>query len=169
MPELELTRTPGDRKAYVLDGVGTLRLRGWFGRSASAETAHGDRSWELTQKGVFRTLIEAFDSAGTPIGAYEPRAIRRGGSLTWHSHAYGLRPASAWKERYALTDGDRELAIIDGKGWGKRPVKVLVDDLSALPPGLLLFTVYVVRTLAENAQTAAAAGATAATSAAASG
>ncbi|HET6508164.1 MAG TPA: hypothetical protein VFG42_15340 [Baekduia sp.] len=170
MPELELTRAPGDKKLYVLEGVGSLRLRGWFSRSASAETAVGDRSWELAQRGVFHTVIEAYDAAGTPVGAYEPRAFRRGGNLMWHDHGYGLRPASAWKERYALTfGGDRELAIIEGKGWSKRPVKVAVPDPSALPPGLLLFTVYVVRSLAENAQTAATAGATAATTVAATG
>lgn len=167
MPDLELTRTPGDRKLYVLEGAGTLRLRGWTGRSATAETTVGDRSWEISQRGVFRTVIEAFAATGTPIGAYEPRTFRRGGALTWEGRDYGLRAASVWKERYALTDGEgeRELAIIEGKGWGKRPVKVTVADPASLPPGLLLFAVYTVRALAENAQSAAG-GAAAATGAA---
>lgn len=168
MPELELTRTRDDKKLYVLEGVGSLRLRGWWGRTASVETATGDRSWELEQRGIFKSTIEAYDSAGTSVGVYEPRTFRRGGALTWQGNAYGLRPASAWKERYALTSGEgdtaRELAIIEGKGWGKRPVKVDVPDLAALPPGLLLFTVFIVRALAEDAQSAA--GATAATGAA---
>lgn len=168
MPELDLTRTPGDKKLYVLEGVGTLRLRGWTGRSATAETPAGDRSWELVHRGLFRTVLEASDAAGTPIGAYEPRTFRRGGALTWQGHDYGLRAASAWKQRYALADGDRELATIEGKGWGKRPVKVSIDDPAALPPGLLLFAVYVVRALAEDAQSAAAGGATAASVAATS-
>lgn len=169
MPELELTRTPGDKRLYALPGAGTLRLRGWTGRSATAETPAGDRSWELAQRGFFRSVVEASDAAGTLVGAYEPRTFRRGGALTWQDRAYGLRPASAWKERYALTDGDRELATIEGKGWGKRPVKVVADDPAAFPPGLLLFAVYVVRALAENAQSAAGAGAATASVAAASG
>jgi hypothetical protein len=169
MPELELTRTPGDKKLYVLEGAGTLRLRGWTGRSATAETPAGDRSWELVHRGLFRTVLEASDAAGTPIGAYEPRTFRRGGALTWQGRDYGLRAASAWKQRYALTDGDRELATIEGKGWGKRPVRVSIDDPSALPPGLLLFAAYVVRALAEDAQSAAAGGAAAASTAATSG
>jgi hypothetical protein len=168
MPELELTRTPGDKKLYELAGVGTLRLRGWTGRSATAETAAGDRAWELVHRGILRTVIEASDAAGTPTGAYEPRTFRRGGALTWQGRDYGLRPASAWKQRYALTDGERELASIEGKGWGKRPVKVVTDDPASLPPGLLLFAVYVVRALAEDAQSAAAGGATAASVAATS-
>lgn len=173
MPELELTRTPGDRKAYTLEGVGTLRLRGWTNRSASAETAAGDRSWERARRGLFRATIEAADAAGTPVGAFEPRTFRRGGTLTWGGRAYGLRPASAWKERYALTapeaEGGGELATVEGKGWGKRPVKVDVLDPAALPPGLLLFAVYIVRTLAEDAQSAAGAGVAAAGAATASG
>ena len=62
-----------------------------------------------------------------------------------------LRPASKWRERYALADGDHELAVFDGKGWGRRPVAVSVDDPGALDPGLLLFTAFVVRGLAEDA------------------
>ena len=158
MPELELTRTPSDRKRYELSGVGSLALRGWTGRSATAETAAGDRSWELARRGIFKATVEATDAAGTPVGAYEPRTFRRGGTLTWQEREYALRPASAWKERYALTpagDEDRELAVIEGKGWGKRPVAVDVPDLAALPPGLLLFSIYVVRSLAEDASSAA--------------
>ena len=42
-----------------------------------------------------------------------------------------LRPASRWRERYALADGDHELAVFDGRGWGRRPVTVVVDDPAA--------------------------------------
>ena len=70
-----------------------------------------------------------------------------------------MRPASGWRERYALADGDRELAILDGKVWGRRPVKVTVDDLDAIEPGLVLFAAFIVRGRAEDAQSAAGAGA----------
>ena len=77
-----------------------------------------------------------------------------------------LRPASAWRERYALAEGDNELALFDGAGWGRRPVKVTVDDPAALDAGLLLFAAFVVRRLAEDAGSSAAAttSSTAATS-----
>jgi hypothetical protein len=71
-----------------------------------------------------------------------------------------LRPVSSWRERYALLDGERELARLDGKGWGKRPVAVSIDEASAVEPGLLLFAVYLVRRLADDANTAASAGST---------
>jgi hypothetical protein len=162
MPELELTRTREDRKLYALDGVGTLRLKGWLSRTATATA--GERTWALSRRGVFKTVVEAVDAAGSTIGAFDPRVIRRGGELRWGDRTLRLRPASAWKERYALADGERELAVFNGRGWGKRPVKIAVDDLAAVDPGLLLFTAYVVRGLAEDAGaaasgTAAAAGA----------
>jgi hypothetical protein len=61
-----------------------------------------------------------------------------------------LRPSSAWRERYALAEDDRELATLEGKGWGRRPVKVTVGDGEVTEPGLLLFAAFVVRGLAED-------------------
>jgi hypothetical protein len=79
--------------------------------------------------------------------------------LRWAGRELELRAASTWRARYALADRDRELAVLDGKSWGRRPVKITVDDLGALDPGLLLFAAFVVRGLAEDAGGDAAAGA----------
>jgi hypothetical protein len=166
MAELELTRSRDDRRRYELAGVGTLRLGGLFSRRAIAEAAGA--SWSFSRHGTFRTRIEAADAAGTTVGAFDARGIRRGGALRWRDRELRLRPASAWRERYALAEGDRELAVLDGRGWGKRPVKVTIDDPAAVEPGLLLFAAFAVRQLAEDAG-AAAGGAVAATTAATSG
>ena len=155
MPDLELTRAPGDRRRYNLDEVGMLRLQGLFSRAAIAEAA-GTR-WRFTTAGVFQPRVTATDATGVAVGEFEPRTIRRGGVVRWGGRELALRPASAWRERYALADGDRELALFDGKGWGRRPVKVTLDDPGALDPGLLLFTAFVVRRLAEDAGSSAAA------------
>jgi len=161
--ELELTRTPSDRRLYVLEGVGSLRLLGLGSRAATAE-ADGV-SWRLARRRWWQRGIQATDAMGAVVGEFEPRTVRRGGVLRWDGRELSLRPASAWRERYALAEGARELAILDGKGWGRRPVKVSVEDLGAVEPGLLLFATFVVRGLAEDA--GAAAGASAATSTAA--
>jgi hypothetical protein len=158
--ELELTRTPSDRRLYVLEGVGTLRLLGFGSRAALAE-ADG-RTWRLGRRRFWQRDIQATDATGIVVGEFEPRTVRRGGVLRWAGRELSLRPASAWRERYAIADGDLELGILDGKGWGRRPVKVAVDDLDALEPGLLLFATFVVRGLAEDAGAAAGAGASAA-------
>ncbi len=149
MAELELTRTPDDRRLYALAGVGTLRLQGFASRTALAE-ADGT-SWLFARRGFWGRPVEAADAAGTVVGEFEARAIRRGGALRWHAQFFALRPASSWRERYALAAGDRELAVLEGKGWGRRPVKVTVDDAEQVDHGLLLFAAFVVRGLAEDA------------------
>jgi hypothetical protein len=159
MIELELTRSRDDRRLYRLDGVGTLRLEGLASRRAVAQAA--GRRYAIGRRGLWRRQFEAVAEDGSVIGRFEPRSIRRGGTLWWSERELGLRPASAWRERYALVEDDRELALFEGRGWGRRPVKVSLAD--ELDPGLVLFTAFVVRGLAEDA--GAAAGAAASTAA----
>lgn len=153
MTELELTRTPGDRRAYALDGVGTLRLTGWGSSGATAE-ADG-RSWTFARRGVVRKTTEAVDAAGAVCGTFVGNQLRRGGRLTWGEDEYVLRSASLSRERYALAaagaDDADEAPTFEGRSWGRRPVKVTVADPGALDPGLLLFTAFVVRGLAADA------------------
>jgi hypothetical protein len=161
MADLELSRSRNDRRLYALDGCGTLRFEGLFSRSATAE-ADG-ASWRFFRTGFWGRHIEAADSEGTPAGEFVPRSLRRGGTVRWAGRELELRPASSWRERYALADGEHELALLDGKGWGRRPVTISVEDPSAVEPGLLLFAAFVVRGLAEDAAAAAAGASTAAT------
>jgi hypothetical protein len=162
LPELELTRAPGDRRLYVLPGVGTLRFQGLLSRAATADV--DGSSWRFARSGFWQRRVLATDAAGTTVGDFTPNTLRRGGTLHWNGRELTLRPASAWRERCALADGERELAVLDARSWGKQPVKISVDDLGAVEPGLILFAAFVVRGLAEEAAGAAAAGATAASS-----
>jgi hypothetical protein len=153
-----LARTPGDRRRYALAGVGTLRFEGLMSRAATAETEADGRTWAIARRGFWGRTIEATDAAGTAVGEFQPRSLRRGGTLRWAGRELELRPASAWRERYALADDADELAILDGRGWGRRPVKVSVPERGAVEPGLLLFAAFVVRGLAEDAGAGAGAG-----------
>jgi hypothetical protein len=153
--DLELTRASGDRRLYALEGVGTLRLEGLASRAATAEA--GEARWQVAPRRFPQRGIQATDATGTAVGEFKPSGLRRGGALRWTGRELTLRPASRWRERYALADGDHELAILDGKGWGRRPVRVIVDDSAAVDPGLLLFAAFVVRGLAEDAGAAASA------------
>jgi hypothetical protein len=153
MPDLELTRIPGERRLYSLGGLGTLRLEGLAGRSATAEAS--GRSWRISRRGLLGRGIVAADAAGRITGEFRPERMRRGGALTWGGRELALRPASMWRERYALAEGDAELALFDGRGWGRRPVRVTVADLAAVDVGLLLFAAFVVRGLAEEANATA--------------
>ena len=163
MRERELTRTPGDRRSYTIDGVGTLRLEGLLGRRATADAAR--TSWHIVSSGLRKRTLRATDAMGRVAGEFTRAGLRRGGALNWGDREFMLRSASAWRERYALADGDRELAILDGKGWGKRPVKITVNDLEAVEPGLLLFATFIVRQLAEDASSASGAAASGAVAA----
>lgn len=159
MADLELARSRDDRRRYELEGVGTLRLEGWGSRRASAQAGEG--AWQFARRGIFKTAVDATDFAGAPAGEFEAHGLRRGGTLRWGEREYSLRPASVWRQRYALADGERELVLLDGKGWGRRPVRITIEDPAAIEPGLLLFAAYVVRGLAEGASNAAAGGASA--------
>jgi hypothetical protein len=155
--DIELRRVSAKHRIYGLEGVGTLRLDGIASRTAIAEASGS--SWRIARRHFWSPDIEATDDAGTTVGRFEPHAMRRGGTLHWAGRELALRPASQWRERYALADGDTELAIFDGKGWGRQPVAVRIDDAAAVQPGLLLFVAFVVRGLAEDVNGAAGAAA----------
>jgi hypothetical protein len=157
MADLELSRSQADRRLYVLDGIGTLRFEGLFSRKATAD-ADGAR-WRFARTGFWGRRIEATDAEGTPVGEFLPRSLRRGGTIRWAGRELVMRPASGWRERYALVQGEQELALLDGKSWGRRPVSISLEDPTAVEPGLLLFAAFVARGLAEDAAGAAAAAA----------
>jgi hypothetical protein len=133
---------------YALEGVGTLRLQGLSSRGATAEA--GTLRWQIARRGVLHPVTEAVDAAGEVVGEFSGRALRRGGALRWADRDLALRPDSVWRQRYVLVDGDRQLASIEGQGWGKRPVTVIVDDPASVDPGLLMFAVFIVRALAQD-------------------
>ena len=161
MAEFELTRSKDDRRLYELGALGSLRLEGFFSRRATATSA--GQTWRIGRSGVFGQHIYATGSGDEMVGEFDPRAVRRGGELRWERRSFELRAASAWRERYALATGDTELALFEGKGWGRRPVKVEILRPESVEPGLMLFAAFVVRGLAEDAG-ATAGGVVAATS-----
>ena len=157
---LELTRTPGDRHLLELAGVGTLRLEAGFSRRAQATGAGGQRweigrrpeRWRFVRRGDLIVVITATDPSGTAAGEFQGRARIRGGMLRWGTHDLKLCSSSRWRPRYALSGGELKLATIEGKGWGKRPVKVTIVNGVSVDPGLLLFAAFVVGALTEDAQ-----------------
>ena len=90
MADIELTRSREDRRLYELAGLGTLRLEGPFSRRATAEA--GGVAWSLHRVGFWRTAINATDAAGTVVGTFDPRALRRGGALTWGARSSRCAP-----------------------------------------------------------------------------
>lgn len=155
MAELEFIRHPDDRRCLEAAGLGRFRLEGWSKRSAAAQARDG--TWTFRRTGVWTRASTAVDSAGTVVGEFTSRRIGRGGTLRWSGRDYALAPDSFWKQRYAIADGGTVLATIEAKGRGRRPVRLSIDDLDAVPAGLLLFAAFVVRALAEHASSSASA------------
>jgi hypothetical protein len=113
MAQLELARSRDERRVFEVDGVGALRLGGLFARGATAEA--GGAFWSFDRRGLWNRTIEASDATGAVVRSFDPRTIRRGGSLRWGAREFELRPTSAWKERYALLDANHELARLTGR------------------------------------------------------
>jgi len=158
--DVELIRAPENRRTYVMAGRGELRLEGIGSRSATIVDVESGRHWRVARRRWWSGSLDATDVSGTAGGSFEPTLLRRGGTLTWGGRTLALRSASVWRERYALAEGEREVAVFDEKGWGKRPLTIHLSEET--PVGLLLFAAFVVRTLAADATSAAGAGASAA-------
>jgi hypothetical protein len=163
MPELRLTRSPEDRKLFVLAGVGTIRNGSWFQRSAElcAETG---TSWQVDRKG-FRARPVFTDGAGGEPARFEGYGtFKRGGKLTTADGAtYELKPSSHFKERYALAAEGRELATIEASGWSaKRPVTVELGGETEVDDLVLLAACWLVQQYAQDSAAVAAGGAAAA-------
>ena len=155
MPELELIRDPDDRRRFALDGVGALRLEGFGRRRATIEA--GGQTWQAAPTGFWKRNVVATDAAGQTVAEFEPKRVKFGGALRVGARELEIAPASTWKQRYALKDGDRELALLEAKGWGKRPVRVTIEDPAAVEPMVLLLAAFLARRMAEDASSAVAA------------
>jgi hypothetical protein len=79
MTVLELTRTPGDRRLYALEGVGSLRLEGFASRAATVTS--GGSSWRIARSGFWRRVIEATDDS---LGRRQVRAAQH--PSRWRAH-----------------------------------------------------------------------------------
>jgi hypothetical protein len=145
---VRLTPSPGDHRLYVVKGIGTLRVTGWTWREATAEA--GGRSWQITRHGIWPPVIQAADVAGDIVGEFSGHRLHHGAALRWSSRELALRIDRLRQDRYVLVDDDRRLATIDGVGSNKRPLNVAIDATADIDPEVVLFAIYVVRTLAHT-------------------
>lgn len=139
---MKLERSAHDRKTFLLDGVGELRKHGWF--SSAATLSDGAREWEIGRRGL-RQRVHITDATGGEPATYEPKGVfSRGGTLTMGGQTWELRPSSIWKERYALVQGEQEVATVEASSWSsKKPVTVeLEGEVDAM---VLLAACYLVK------------------------
>lgn len=135
---------------------GCFRWEEEFSRWATAEA--GPATWSFDRGAFWRRTIVATDAAGAVAGSFDPRALRLGGVLRWGDRALELRPASVWKERYALRRRRTRARGARCQELGRPPVRITVGNPVAVEPGVLLFAAFVVRQLADDASAAAGGG-----------
>jgi hypothetical protein len=156
---LELTRIPGERRAYRLGDKGSFRFGGFFSHRARAIA--GGLEFTIGSPRPWSRVIEALAADESLLGRFEPRHVRRGGTLHWRGVDYALRPTSA-TERYVLRDAIGDIATARGSSWPgwrrQRPDAVLDVIRADVDDALLLFLAYVVRALAARAASDSAAG-----------
>ena len=162
MTELRLRRDDSDKKRYLIEGVGELRLGKWYQRGGVISDT-GGRSWEL-KSSAWKLSAEAVDEAGATGARYEPLGVlKRGGELELADGTlFELKPSSAWKNRYALWYGDTELASIETKGWTGSEVAVTLAEGASVAPLPLLMACWLVRRFGEDDAAAASGGGAAA-------
>ncbi len=93
------------------------------------------------------------------VGEFEPRGgLRRGGTCAGAVASTACVPPAAGASGTRCSTATASWPLLDGKGWGKRPVAVTRRRPTAIEPGLLLFVTFVVRGLAEDASSAGSGG-----------
>ena len=132
---------PEDRGSYTLDGVGALA---WRASRAGGDDRGRGRTWQAARRG-FGVICRRHRRRGALVAEFERQRVRSGGTLRDGASEREIAPASTWKQRYALRDGERELALLGAKGWGERPVRVTVDDPAAVDPHVLLLAAFLTR------------------------
>ena len=161
MNAVALLRSPSDHRRYILGDLGSLRLNGFFMRSATAET---DLDSFTIERARWTTSSVVARGPLGEMGAFHARTLGAGGRLTWLEGEYTVRREQPLGETYALMHDDRRLALATARGWWgwgvKRPLTMQVYDAS--DKALLLLLAFVVRTLA-NQHTSDAAATTVAT------
>ncbi len=142
MREVELQRSPEDRRLYEIEGVGWLRSASWLSlRGEAGGVGSTVAEWAFEPRGWTGGQAEAIDRrSGLPIGGYQrTRTFSEDGEVTWGGRVHELGRVSRWRSRFQLSDGHATLLVLDVRGYGSRPVTLRVDAALDGQPGLVLF------------------------------
>jgi hypothetical protein len=156
MRELQLTRSPGDKRQLELPGVGSIRFENRLGTTATIAAA-GCGDWHMS-RGLFRGPTIATDAAGVTVAQITRSGVESAGRVlvptTPHQGPLDRRPP------FMLVEGERELARIAPHVWNENPLDVTVlDDVFAeRDPQLFLFALYAANLIASSRMASAAAG-----------
>jgi hypothetical protein len=157
MRELQLTRSPDDKRRLDLPGVGSVRFENMWGTKLCFSSA-GGAEWRIA--GRRRGPVEVRDALGTTVATIDGRRATQG-----DRHVDVITPHQGLLERrppFVLLEGDRELARVASRVWDEKPIDVTVldEDFVSREPMLFLVALYAANRIASSRQAAAAASAT---------
>jgi hypothetical protein len=156
MRELQLIRSPDDKRRVDLDGVGTVRFENLWGTKLRL-SAPGHGEWRVVRR---RRRVTVSDADGMTVAEFAGGGVEQGdvGIQVTTPHE-GL---FAWRTPFLLVAGDRELARVGPSVWSEKPlaVTILDDDFVARNPLLFLLALYSAQLVAASRQARAAAGRT---------
>ena len=154
MRELQLTRSPDDKRRLDLPGVGSVRFENLWGTKLRI-TAPGHGEWRVVRS---RRGIAVSDADGMTVAAVVGARVEHGDVAvevrTQHQGLLERRP------QVLLVEGDRELARVAPSVWSEKPIAVTVveEDFAARHPLLFLLALYRVQLIAASRMAGAAAG-----------
>jgi hypothetical protein len=153
MRELQLTRSPDDKRRLDLPGVGYLRFENMWGTKLRL-CAPGQGQWRVARSRGGPTVTgEDGATAATFAGA---GVERDGVAIEVRAPLQGLferRPP------FLLVNGDRELARVASAVWSEKPtaVTLLDEEFVAQHPLLFLLALYRAQLVAQSRFASAAA------------
>ncbi|HMJ96183.1 MAG TPA: hypothetical protein VK486_10035 [Thermoleophilaceae bacterium] len=154
MRELQLTRSPDDKRRLDLPGVGSLRFENLWGTKLRL-SAPGHGEWRVVRS---RRGVTVSDADGTTVAAFAGKGVEHGDVAievtTPHQGLLERRPP------FVLLEGDRELARMAPSVWSEKPTAVTLfdEDFAARHPLLLLLALYRAQLVAQRRMASASAG-----------
>jgi hypothetical protein len=156
MRELQLIRSPDDKRRLDLHGVGSVRFENTWGTKLCL-SAPGHVDWRIAGR-ARRGATTATDATGAVVATLVGRRVEHGHRAldvtTPHQGIFERRPP------FVLVEGDREMARVAPQVWSEKPVDVTLmdEEFAAEQPQLLLFALWVACRIAASRQAGAAAG-----------
>jgi hypothetical protein len=155
MREIELTRSPDEKRRLDLPGVGTVRFENMWGTKLRL-SAPGHGEWRVVRS---RRGVAVSDMDGAAVASFDGARVEHGDVVV-----EVRAPQPGLLERrppFVVVEGERELARIEPKVWSEKPTAVTIvdDDFAARHPLLLLLALYRTQLIAQSLYARAAASA----------
>lgn len=139
MTTIEFTK--GSGSLYEAPDVGWLKPKSMFtndfdGGAAGVGELSLTRNWKASEYTVR-------DATGRVRGFHERKGwLRQQGPLEWDDIQYEFAVQGTWNSEFVLRRLNENLAVFSAKGFFQRDIEVNVLDGAHVPPGLILFGVW---------------------------